>query len=202
MMNHAPLTGESEAVPLREEPCEGELIESSNIAFAGTTVVSGAGKAVVFATGMKTEVGRIAHLTSAVETGLTPLQKEIVRATRIIAFLATTMGIVFFAVGYLVGRTFWENFLFAIGIIVANVPEGLLPTVTLSLAMGGQRIAKKMALVKNLTAGEALGSVTVICTDKTGTLTQNRMEVRSFWIEGKELTVEQLRQNPPAAAEI
>ena len=202
MVNNASLTGESEPVPLSAEPCEGELIESRNIAFAGTTVVSGSGKAVVFATGMQTEMGRIAHLTSAVETGLTPLQKEIVRATRIIAFMATAMGLVFFGVGYLAGRTFWENFLFAIGIIVANVPEGLLPTVTLALAMGSQRMARKLALVKNLTAVEALGSVTVICTDKTGTLTQNKMEVSKFWMDGTEFSVRDLPQNRARASQL
>ena len=181
MVNNAPLTGESESVPLQYEPCEGELIESRNIAFAGTTIVSGSGKAIVFATGMRTEFGRIAHLTSVVEAGLTPLQKEIVKVTRIIAFLATTMGIGFFVIGHLIGRSFWENFIFAVGIIVANVPEGLLPTVTLSLAMGSQRMAKKKALIKTLTSVETLGSVTVICTDKTGTLTQNKMEVKKIW---------------------
>lgn len=181
MVNNAPLTGESESVPLQYEPCEGELIESRNIAFAGTTIVSGSGKAIVFATGMRTEFGRIAHLTSVVEAGLTPLQKEIVKVTRVIAFLATTMGIGFFVIGHLIGRSFWENFIFAVGIIVANVPEGLLPTVTLSLAMGSQRMAKKKALIKTLISVETLGSVTVICTDKTGTLTQNKMEVKKIW---------------------
>ncbi len=186
-VNNAPLTGESEPVPLQHEPYSGELIESKNIAFAGTTVMSGSGKAVVFATGMRTEFGRIAHLTSAVEAGLSPLQKEIVKATRIIAFLAAVMGIAFFFIGQLIGRSFWENFIFAIGIIVANVPEGLLPTVTLSLAMGSQRMAKKKALIKTLTSVETLGSVTVICTDKTGTLTQNRMEVKEIWTPDSKL---------------
>jgi sodium/potassium-transporting ATPase subunit alpha len=130
---------------------------------------------------MRTEFGRIAHLTSAVEAGLSPLQKEIVKVTRIIAFIAAIMGIGFFMVGHIIGRGFWENFIFAVGIIVANVPEGLLPTVTLSLAMGSQRMAKKMALIKTLTSVETLGSVTVICTDKTGTLTQNKMEVKQTW---------------------
>jgi sodium/potassium-transporting ATPase subunit alpha len=136
MVNNSSLTGESNSVPLNHEPYEGELIESRNIAFAGTTVVSGSGRAVVFATGMRTEFGRIAHLTSAVEAGLSPLQKEIVKVTRIIAFIAVIMGFIFFVTGQLIGRSFWENFIFAVGIIVANVPEGLLPTVTLSLAMG------------------------------------------------------------------
>ncbi|HAK89232.1 MAG TPA: ATPase [Nitrospiraceae bacterium] len=196
MVNNAPLTGESEPVPLQHEPCPGELIESKNIAFAGTTVVSGSGKAVVFAAGMRTEFGRIAHLTSAVETGLSPLQKEIVKATRIIAFLAAIMGVVFFFIGQIIGRSFWENFIFAVGIIVANVPEGLLPTVTLSLAMGSQRMAKKKALIKTLTSVETLGSVTVICTDKTGTLTQNKMEVKDIWTpDNKQSTVGILMKN-------
>lgn len=181
MVNNASLTGESEPLLLQAEPCEGDLVGSTNIAFAGTSVVSGSGKAVVFATGMRTEFGRIAHLTSAVEAGLSPLQKEIVKVTRIIAFLATVMGITFFVIGHIMGRSFWENFIFAIGIIVANVPEGLLPTVTLSLAMGSQRMTKKKALIKTLTSVETLGSVTVICTDKTGTLTQNKMEVQGLW---------------------
>ncbi len=186
MLNNASLTGESEPVPAQHKPCEGEIIESRNIAFAGTTVVSGSGKAIVFATGMGTEFGRIAHLTSAVEAGLSPLQKEIVKVTRIIAFLSTIMGVLFFFIGHLIGIGFWENFIFAIGIIVANVPEGLLPTVTLSLAMGSQRMAKKKALIKTLTSVETLGSVTVICTDKTGTLTQNRMEVKEVWTAEKQ----------------
>ncbi len=181
MVNNSSLTGESEPVPLSSKPCKGELIESVNIAFAGTTVLSGSGKAVVFATGMGTEVGSIAHLTSGVEAGLSPLQKEIVKVTRIIAFLATVMGIGFFLIGHAVGKSFWENFIFAIGIIVANVPEGMLPTVTLALAMGSQRMARKKALIKTMTSVETLGSVTHICTDKTGTLTRNRMEVQKVW---------------------
>jgi len=186
MVNNAPLTGESEPVPLDHEPRDGEPIQSRNISFAGTTVVSGSGKGIVFATGMRTEFGRIAHLTGTVTSGLSPLQKEIIKITRIIAAIATIMGVVFFAAGHFIGRTFWENFLFAVGIIVANVPEGLLPTVTLSLAIGSQRMAKRNALIKTLTSVETLGSVSVICTDKTGTLTLNKMEVKriAFLDEG------------------
>ncbi|MCL4474866.1 MAG: cation-transporting P-type ATPase, partial [Nitrospirae bacterium] len=192
MANNAPLTGESEPVPLQHDLCVGEFMESRNIAFAGTTVVSGSGKAIVFATGMRTEFGRIAHLTSAVESGLSPLQKEIVKVTRIIAFMATITGLLFFVIGQTMGRTFWENFIFAIGVIVALVPEGLLPTVTLSLAMGSQRMARKKALIKTLTSVETLGSVTVICTDKTGTLTQNRMEVKKIWTMDSGPTTERI----------
>jgi len=181
MVNNAPLTGESEPLPRNDAPFGGEFMESPNIVFAGTLVSGGSGKAAVFATGMSTEFGKIAHLTGAVEPGLTPLQKEIAKATRIVAVIAAITGVSFFAVGLAVGQSFWRSFLFAIGIIIANVPEGLLPTVTLSLAMGSQRMARKNALIKTLSSVETLGSVTVICTDKTGTLTENRMAVREIW---------------------
>ncbi|MBI5057817.1 MAG: cation-transporting P-type ATPase [Nitrospirae bacterium] len=185
MVNNAPLTGESDTRPRSHEAFEGEYIESPNIVFAGTHVVSGSGRAVAFATGMSTEFGKIAHLTSGVQERLSPLQKEIIKVTKIIAVIALTTGIFFFALGIFIGRSFWHNLLFAIGITIANVPEGLLPTVTLSLAMGSQRMAKKKALIKTLTSVETLGSVTVICTDKTGTLTQNKMEVERVYAGGR-----------------
>ncbi|MDA8241811.1 MAG: cation-transporting P-type ATPase [Nitrospiraceae bacterium] len=180
-VNNASLTGESEARLRDHMPSEGELLESPNIVFAGTTVTSGSGKALVFATGMGTEFGRIAHLTSAVEPGLSPLQKEIVKATRLVATIAALVGIFFFALGFFIGRSFWDNFIFAIGITVALIPEGMLPTVTLSLAMASQRMGKRKALIKNLSSVETLGCVTVVCTDKTGTLTQNRMTAAKIW---------------------
>jgi len=183
-VNHASLTGESEPQLRNHVPFPGEFLESPNIAFAGTTVVSGSGRAVAFATGMRTEFGRIAHLTSAVEAGLSPLQKEIVRVTRVVAAIAGVVGVFFFALGFVIGRSFWDNFIFAVGVTVALIPEGLLPTVTLSLAMGSQRMAKRKALIKTLSSVETLGSVTVICTDKTGTLTQNNMTATRIWADG------------------
>ncbi len=193
-VNNAPLTGESEPVSRIKEPFSGEIINSPNIAFAGTTVVSGSGKGAVFSTGMRTEFGRIARLTGTVTPGITPLQKEITRITRVVTIIAGITGIVFFSIGFLIGRTFWDNFLFAIGIIIANVPEGLLPTVTLSLAMGSQRMAKRKALIKTLTSVETLGSVSVICTDKTGTLTQNKMAVERLWFDDKIIDVEDIKK--------
>ncbi|MBU0967916.1 MAG: cation-transporting P-type ATPase [Proteobacteria bacterium] len=187
-VNNSSLTGESESVPRTTAPCDGEIINSPNIVFAGTSVVSGSGKGIVFATGMRTEFGRIAQLTGTVTPDLSPLQKEIVKITRVVTAIAGVTGLFFFTIGFLIGRTFWDNFLFAIGIILANVPEGLLPTVTLSLAMGSQRMAKRNALIKTLTSVETLGSVTVICTDKTGTLTQNRMTVKKAVNIGGEAT--------------
>jgi sodium/potassium-transporting ATPase subunit alpha len=184
-VNHAPLTGESEPLLRNHEPYVGEFAESPNIAFAGTTVMSGSGRAIAFATGMRTEFGRIAHLTSAVEAGLSPLQKEIVKATRVVAVIAAVVGIFFFALGFVIGRSFWDNFIFGVGITVALIPEGMLPTVTLALAMGSLRMARREALIKTLTSVETLGSVTVICTDKTGTLTQNKMAVAKLWADGE-----------------
>ncbi|HWR90501.1 MAG TPA: cation-transporting P-type ATPase [Dissulfurispiraceae bacterium] len=184
-VNNAPLTGESEAVLRDVRPFDGEITRSPNIVFAGTAVVSGSARAVVFATAMSTEFGRIAHLTSGVEAGLSPLQKEIVRVTRLVATIATVVGTFFFVMGFLIGRDFWSNFIFAIGITVALIPEGMLPTVTLALAMGSQRMARRKALIKTLPSVETLGAVTVICTDKTGTLTQNRMTVVGAWCDNK-----------------
>ena len=180
-VNNASLTGESEASLRNHMPSQGELLESPNIVFAGTTVTSGSGKALVFATGMGTEFGRIAHLTSAVEPGLSPLQKEIVKATRLVAVIYGYGRHIFLWPGFPHREDFWENFIFAIGMTVALIPEGMLPTVTLALAMASQRMAKRKALIKNLSSVETLGCVTVICTDKTGTLTQNRMAASKIW---------------------
>ena len=183
-VDNAPLTGESVAQPRTAVASdEAELTESPNVVFAGTSVVAGRGKGVVFATGMSTEFGKIASLTQTTEADLSPLQKQITKITHLVAVLAVGMGALIFLIGMKIGLSFWENSIFAIGIIVANVPEGLLPTVTLALAMGSQRMAKKKALMKTLSAVETLGSTTVICTDKTGTLTENRMEVERVLVD-------------------
>ncbi len=175
-VNIATVTGESLPKPRGTDPDPAsEPLRARNLLLAGTSVVAGEARAVVYATGMRTEFGRIASLTQAALEPASPLQKEIARISRLVAVLATGLGVVFFAIGQLLGLGFWANLLFAIGIIVANVPEGLLPTVTLALAMATQRMAKRRALIRHLPAAEALGSATVIVTDKTGTLTENRM---------------------------
>ncbi len=180
-VNNAPLTGESDSRVLTAAPFEGEMLESHNLAFAGTLVVSGSGTVVAYATGMATEFGKIAHITGRVVEEISPLQREITLVTRVVAAIAVAGGVCFFALGGIFGKGFWDNFLFAIGIIIALVPEGLLPTVTMSLAMASQRMARRNALVKSLNAVEALGSVDMICTDKTGTLTQNMMTTKVLW---------------------
>ncbi|MEF8711276.1 MAG: cation-transporting P-type ATPase [Candidatus Accumulibacter propinquus] len=184
-VNLSTVTGESLAKARNVEPStEESALQAKNVVLAGTSVVSGQGRGVVFATGMYTEFGRIAHLTQTAGATTSPLQREIARLSRIVASLATGMGVLLFCVGQAMGLPTWENLLFAIGIIVANVPEGLLPTVTLSLAMATQRMARRNALVRHLPAVEALGSTTVICSDKTGTLTQNHMSVQQLWVGG------------------
>ncbi len=184
-VNTATVTGESLPKARNTEPSmEESPLFAKNIALAGTSVVSGQARAVVYATGARTEFGKIAHLTQTTGEASSPLQREIARLSRIVAALATGLGVVFLFIGEALGLPTWENLLFAIGIIVANVPEGLLPTVTLSLALATQRMARRNALVRHLPAVEALGSTTTICCDKTGTLTQNRMSVKRLWLGG------------------
>ncbi len=190
-VNNATITGESLPKARTTEPSkEEELILSKNMLLAGTTLVSGQAKALIFTTGMQTEFGKIAHLTQTEGEALSPLQKEIIRLSRLIALLSLAIGVIFFFIGRALGLPFWENFIFAIGIIVANVPEGLLPTVTLALALGSKRMAKRNALIRHLPSVETLGSATVICTDKTGTLTQNKMEVKKVFLSGQILGVD------------
>ncbi len=177
LVNNAPLTGESRPVSLTTEPSETSMLESQNILFAGCTVMRGSGRAVIFATGMRTEFGKIASLSRDIHRAPSPLEKETTRMVRILTIIASAMGMVFFLYGTFSGRPLWVNVVFMMGIIVANVPEGMLPTLTLSLAMASLRMAKKNVLVKSLNAVEALGSVHVICTDKTGTLTMNRLSI-------------------------
>lgn len=174
------LTGESVPVLRTAGPCgEREPLMADNLVFAGTSVVAGEGTALVYATGSHTEFGRIASLTQGEEAGRSPLLREIAALSRLIAALAVGLGAVFFAIGVHAGQPAMAALVFAIGIIVANVPEGLLPTVTLALAMAARRMARRNVLVRHLPAVEALGAATVICTDKTGTLTLNRMTVRA-----------------------
>jgi sodium/potassium-transporting ATPase subunit alpha len=178
LVNNAPLTGESRPVPLHAAPVSGSrLVDSANLVFAGCSVLRGAGVGVVHVTGGRTEFGKIAALSVRVRRPPTPLEREVRRMVRVLTAVAVVMGLLFFAYGVAIGRPLWVNLVFMLGIIVANVPEGLLPTLTLALAMGGVRLARRKVLVKSLNAVEALGSVEVICTDKTGTLTKNQLAV-------------------------
>jgi Ca2+-transporting ATPase len=187
------LTGESLPVARYSEPVLDEHLrpaEVANLIFAGSMVASGRGLAVVSATGLQTEFGHVAHLTTAVKREPSTLEVQIVRIVRVITAIALFMGVSsFFLTSIVVGMELKESFIFAIGIIVALVPEGLLPTVTLCLAIAVKRMVRKNALVRRLSAVETLSATTVICTDKTGTLTKNEMTVCALWIPDSSIEV-------------
>jgi P-type Ca2+ transporter type 2C len=192
-VDQSTLTGESRPVRRTAEAMPGgprPPAEALNRVFAGTMVTSGRGKAVVHAIGMATEFGAIAGLTQGMKRELSPLQRELETLTRVVGAIAITVGLAFFGLAQLAtSMPLDRGLVFALGMIVAFVPEGLLPTVTLSLAMGTQRMAQRHALVKRLSAVEALGATTVICTDKTGTLTANQMTVRAIVVGDDRLEV-------------
>ena len=216
--NNATLTGEALPVrktsdaSLREGMSE---LERPNLVFAGTSVVSGTSRAVVYATGMVTQFGRIARLSQSVKDEPSPLQKELAQLTRVISLVALFLAGTILIVGVFdanVHLSINEEFLLALGTFVAIVPEGLPATVTLTLAMAGQRLARQSVLVKKLSTLETLGTVSVICTDKSGTLTQNQMNVREIWVSNRRLrvtgegyepkgTIEPFIRNQPVAKE-
>jgi len=180
-VDNSPITGEAEP-QLRALECTHEdMLECRNMVFSSTLVQTGNGEAVIFSTGSDTQIGKLSLLTEETVSVETPIRKELNRFVKIISAIAIFLGIVFFIAGFLIQDTFLANLIFAIGIIVANVPEGLLPTVTLALSLASKRMAKRNALIKQLESVETLGSTTVICTDKTGTLTQNKMAVHSVY---------------------
>jgi len=181
-VDNSALTGEAEP-QLRSLNCtHPDMLECRNMVFSGTLVQSGNGKAVVFGTGEHTQIGNLATLTEKTSAVETPIRKELNHFIKVISSIAIFLGITFFLLAFFLQDIFLASLIFAIGIIVANVPEGLLPTVTLALSLASRRMADRKALIKQLESVETLGSTTVICTDKTGTLTQNKMEVHSLII--------------------
>ncbi|MFI5911872.1 cation-translocating P-type ATPase [Dactylosporangium sp. NPDC051541] len=160
----------------------GPLLDARDLVFSGTSCTGGEATALVYATGMRTELGRIAALTQRVGRDESPLEIQVKRVAWLIALVAVTAGLAFLPLGTFAAHlSTAAAFTFAIGLLVANVPEGLLPTITLALGMGVRELARGGAVVKRLSAVETLGSTTVICTDKTGTLTMNRMRVTAVW---------------------
>lgn len=192
-VNQSTLTGESNPVRKNSDEVIREdisQVEMPNLVFAGTTVSSGTGRAVVCGTGSHTEFGKIASLTQNLKEEPSPLQKEIGDITKKISIISISIGTAFFLLSILLVRSDpAAAFISALGMVVAFIPEGLLPTVTLSLAMAVQRMAKRHALMKRLSAVETLGCATAICTDKTGTLTQNEITVTNVWMDGDDLRV-------------
>ncbi|KAK0172063.1 hypothetical protein PV328_005431 [Microctonus aethiopoides] len=185
-VDNASITGES--VALLRSPAvikEGSILEARNMVFFSANIVEGTGKGVVVACGDETVMGRVAKLTSRLTSRPTPLSREINSFMRYISCWAIFLGVSFFFMSVALGYNLIDSLVFLIGIIVANVPEGLLATMTVSLTLTAKRMANRNCLVKNLEAIETLGCTAVICSDKTGTLTQNKMTVRHLWYNGK-----------------
>ncbi len=184
----ASLTGESFPVQKSTEklPLKTALAERNNCLYSSTTITKGRAKAVVMATGMKTEVGKIASLIKESAPGLTPLQQKLRELGKYLTIAVIVIALIVFGAGVLQGRDATEMFLTALALAVAAIPEGLPAVITISLALGVQRMVKRRALVRKLPAVETLGSVNVICTDKTGTLTHNEMTVTKVWASNQQ----------------
>lgn len=184
-VDNSSLTGESEPQSRDAEVSKVDVLEAKNLAFFSTNCVEGTAQGIVIRCGDNTVMGRIAALAMDVSSGDSPIAQEIEHFIHIITGVAVFLGVTFFILAFVLGYHWLEAVIFLIGIIVANVPEGLLATVTVCLTLTAKRMAKKNCLVKNLEAVETLGSTSTICSDKTGTLTQNRMTVAHMWFDGK-----------------
>ncbi len=188
----ATLTGESSPVRKIEEVIDGQHIvaDQHNMVFTGTIITRGHGKAIVIGTGMKTEIGKIAHMIQETKTEMTPLQKQLDKLGKWLGVATLVICGIVFGTGMIIHQGSWlELFFVAVALAVAAIPEGLPAVVTISLSLGVQRMIKKNALMRHLPSVETLGSTTVICSDKTGTLTHNQMTVRRLFVSGKDIIV-------------
>lgn len=191
-VEEAALTGES--VPVQKDAslrleADVPLGDRKNTAFMGTLVSSGRGSGLVIGTGMRTQIGRIAEMLQQMDTEPTPLQKRLDYLGKILGWAALAVCALVFAVGWMRGNDPLGMFMLAVGLAIAAVPEGLPAVVTISLALGMHEMIKRHALIRRLSSVETLGSTTTICTDKTGTLTQNKMTVTRLWADNRFLTV-------------
>ncbi len=185
------LTGESEAVAKTTEPLpEGTpLADRTNTVYMSTSVVGGRGEAVVVATGMRTELGEIAEQVESTEKEATPLQKRMGKLSGILGLVGLGLAAAVFGVGVAMGKEWLEMALFSVAVAVSAIPEGLPAVISVTLAVGVKRMSGRNAIIRRLSAVETLGSTTVICTDKTGTVTRNEMTVTQIWADGKEYAV-------------
>ena len=191
-VDESPLTGESIPVSKTNRPLDSprlELGDRQNMLFAGTTITRGRGVGIVVATGMHTELGKIAGMLAESEAGLTPLQKRLEHLGRVLVLICIGICVLVGVIGLARGENFRLMFLSAVSLAVAAIPEGLPAIVTIALALGVQRMIKRSVIIRRLPAVETLGCATVICSDKTGTLTQNQMMVTTCYLSGKEIEV-------------
>ncbi|CAG9561242.1 unnamed protein product [Danaus chrysippus] len=188
-VDNSSLTGESVALPRSNTEGTENILESPNIAFFSALCVEGWARGVVVCCGDLTALGRVAGLAARLQPAPSPLSREIRRFMRCMSAWALSLGIIVAAASLSLGYPFIQTTIFVIGIIVANIPEGLQPTVTASLTLTAKRMVSKQCLVKNLETIEALGACTIICSDKTGTLTENKMCVRNIWVWNKKYSV-------------
>lgn len=195
-VDNSSLTGESRPQTRTTEPTHDEPLETKNLAFMSTNCVEGKGMGIVVTTGDRSVMGRIAGLASRIQMTQTPMAQEIEHFIHVITSVAVATGGIFFVLSFMLGYNWLESSVFLIGIIVANVPEGLLPTVCVALTLTAKRMARKNCLVKNLEAVETLGSTSTICSDKTGTLTQNRMTVSHLWFDNHVVDAETTASGP------
>ncbi len=201
MIDESLLTGESDPITKSTEPVPEHVpvSDQTSMAFAGTVVVSGRGRGIVVATGRSTAVGAIAEAIRSVERPETPVQRRMRGFARLVTFAIGGGTLLTFAIGLLAGHSLTQMFTVAVGLAVASIPEGLPVVFTITLALGVRRMARKNAIVRRLPAVETLGSTTVIATDKTGTLTENRMVVRAVWSGEHLYRLEQTPVAPPPA---
>ncbi|MFQ5488059.1 MAG: cation-translocating P-type ATPase, partial [Gammaproteobacteria bacterium] len=203
-VDESALTGESLSTIKSVDPVapQAALAERRSMAWMGTTISNGRARGVVVATGMDTEFGRIAHLTQTVGEEITPLQHKLARLGKQLGIYSVAVSIVVAVVGWLLGKPLLEMFISGVSLAVAVVPEGLPAVVTISLALGVRAMVRRRALLRRLQAAETLGAATVICTDKTGTLTQNEMTARKIWLPTGEIEVTGIGYDPAGHFEV
>ncbi|GFP32304.1 P-type Ca2+ transporter type 2C [Candidatus Hakubella thermalkaliphila] len=197
--DEAPLTGESQTVDKTTQVLPGHEVpvgDRKNMVFMGTNVTYGRGKAVIVATGMETEFGKIARMLQEVKEPKTPLQISIDRAAKWIGTLAIIVSAVIGLVGIFRGYSFLEMFIWVVALVVAIVPEALPAVMTITLALGVRRMVKRNVLIRKLQAVETLGSTSIICSDKTGTLTEDQMTVRKIWVNKRFIEVDGVGYKP------
>ena len=192
LVDESILTGESTSIEKFSSIIKKESIpitDQSNMVFSGTIITSGHAEAIVTSTGMKTELGKVASLVEKTEDTKTPLQKRLIKLSKYIALIIIIISLLVFLIGIISGLNFYQMFLMSLSLIVASIPEGLPAVITITLALGTRAMLKRKALIRKLKAIETLGSISVICSDKTGTLTKNEMTVSELFVNNKNISV-------------